>query len=381
MHLSKKGAFFFDMMINELIKFYEKRVPKGQAWEKDNVGLQIGSLSEPLKNILLCLELTEESLKFAINNNCNLIITHHPFLFTPLKNINVDDDKGKIISTVIKNGITVYSSHTNLDFTKGGVSFELAKQLKLKNLKFLTNFEKNRYKVIVFVPVSHLEIVSEAIFMAGGGVIGDYDKCSYRVNGKGTFKGNENTNPKIGTKQNFEVVDEVRLEVLVNQWDLDKVLTALKNSHPYEEPAYDIIPLANKNENHGAGVIGSYEEPLQIEEFFKLVKKELNLEAFKYTLGKSNVIKKVAVCGGSGSDLLSAAILQNADAFITADIKYHTFHDALGKITLIDAGHYETEIFGLKAIRKIIEEYISISNLEIEILEFLNTNPTKIFLI
>jgi len=191
--------------------------------------------------------------------------------------------------------------------------------------------------------------------MAGGGVIGDYDKCSYRVNGKGTFKGNENTNPKIGTKQNFEVVDEVRLEVLVNQWDLDKVLTALKNSHPYEEPAYDIIPLANKNENHGAGVIGSYEEPLQIEEFFKLVKKELNLEAFKYTLGKSNVIKKVPVCGGSGSDLLSAAILQNADAFITADIKYHTFHDALGKITLIDAGHYETEIFGLKAIRKIIE--------------------------
>ncbi len=379
MHLSKKGAFFFDMMINELIKFYENRVPKGTAWEKDNVGLQLGSLNEPLKNILLCLELTNDSLQFAIQNNCNLIVTHHPFLFTPLKNINLDKDNGKIISVAIKNGITVYSSHTNLDFTKGGVSFELAKRLKLQNLKFLSNFEKNRYKVVVFVPESHVEIVSEAIFTAGGGIIGEYEKCSYRVTGKGTFKGNENTNPAIGIKQNFEIIDEVKLEVVVNQWDLNKVLTALTNSHPYEEPAYDIIPLVNKNENHGAGVIGTLAEPLNIEDFFEFVKNELNLDAFRYTIGKENLIKKVAVCGGSGSDLLNDALSQNADVFITADIKYHTFHDAKGKITLIDAGHYETEIFGLNAIRNIIEEFFNRQNYKPEIFEFLNTNPIKFY--
>lgn len=367
------------MMINDLIKFYENRVPKGTAWEKDNVGLQIGSLNVPLKNIMLCLELTEDSLKSALHNNCNLIITHHPFLFTPLKNINLENENGKLISEAIKNGITVYSSHTNLDFVKGGVSFELAKKLKLQNLKFLSNFDKNRYKIAVFVPAETLDTVSKAMFESGGGIIGEYENCSFRVKGEGTFKGNENTNPTIGTKQIFENVNEIKLEVIVDQWNLNKVITALINSHPYEEPAYDIIPLANKNENHGAGVIGELAESLNIKDFFAYVKSNLNLDAFRYTLGSDKLIKKVAVCGGSGSDLLNEAIAKKADAFITADIKYHTFHDAKGKITLIDAGHYETEIFGLNAVRNIIEEYFNLNKYKTEIFEYLNTNPIKFY--
>ncbi|HPN37513.1 MAG TPA: Nif3-like dinuclear metal center hexameric protein [Melioribacteraceae bacterium] len=367
------------MMINDLIKYYENRVPKGMSWEKDNVGLQIGSLNKPFKNILVCLELTSDSLQFAINNNCNLIFTHHPFLFTPLKNINTDKDSGKIISLAIKNDITVYSSHTNLDFVKGGVSFELAKRLKLQNLKFLSNFEKNQYKISVFVPESYVEIVSKGIFEAGGGIIGDYENCSYRVKGEGTFKGNENTNPTIGTKQILEKVDEIKLEIIVNRWDLNKVIYSLKQTHPYEEPAYDIIPLENKNENHGAGVIGTLLQPINLNSFFELIKSELNLDGFRYTVGKDKPIERVAVCGGSGSDLLNEAILQKADAFITADIKYHTFHDAKGKITLIDAGHYETEIFGLNTIKNIIYNYFDEYSINTEVFEYFDTNPIKFY--
>ncbi len=366
-------------MIKDFIKFFENIVPKGAAWEKDNVGLQFGNPNDPIKNILVCLELNPQALKFAINNNCNFIITHHPFIFTPLKNINYNTESGKIIIEAIKNNITVYSAHTNLDFSKGGVSFQLAKKLKLTELKFLTNAENTRFKVSVFVPNEHVEKVSEAIFEAGGGIIGDYNKCSYRVNGKGTFEGNEHSNPTIGTKQNFETVDEIKLEVIANKWDLHKVINALIKSHPYEEPAYDIYPLLNKNENFGAGVIGYLDNPMNINDFFSYVKKELNLDAFKYTLGSKNIINKVAVCGGSGSELLNAAIEQNADAFITADIKYHTYHDAAGKITLIDAGHYETEIFGLDTIKNIINNYIKVSNEKFEIFDFLETNPIRFY--
>lgn len=379
MHLSKKGAFFFEIMIKDFIKFFENIVPKGAAWDNDNVGLQFGNPNEPIKNILVCLELNLQALKFAINNNCNFIITHHPFIFTPVKNINYNTNNGKIIIDALKNNITVYSAHTNLDFSKDGVSYQLAKKLKLTKLKFLSNADNTRFKVSVFVPTEYVEKVSEAIFEAGGGIIGDYEKCSYRVNGKGTFEGNENTNPTIGTKQNFEIVDEIKLEIILNKWDLHKVINALLKSHPYEEPAYDIYPLLNKNENFGAGVIGYLNNSMDINQFLAFVKTELNLDAFKYTIGSNNTIHKVAVCGGSGSDLLNTAIEQNADAFITADIKYHTFHDASGKITLIDAGHYETEIFGLNTIKNIINKYIKINNRHFEIFEFLETNPIRFY--
>ncbi len=380
MHLFQKGAFFFDMIINDLTKYYESWSPPGAAWEKDNVGLQVGNLNDCLKNIFLCLEVTKSSLEAAINKNCNLIITHHPLIFSPLKKLDTTSGLGEIVSLLIKNNITVYSSHTNLDFVKGGVSFELAKQLKLDKLKFLSNFEKNQYKLAVFIPSDNVEMVAEAIFTAGGGIIGEYKSCSFRSKGEGTFQGSSDSNPTIGTKEKFQTVNEIKLEAIVDQWKLNAVLSAMLKVHPYEEPAYDVYPLHNKNVNFGAGVIGSLQNEMTVDEFLYHVTDSLDIKTIKYCQGKSKAIKTVAVCGGSGADLISTAIKAGADSFITADIKYHAFHDAVDNILLVDAGHYETEIFGLRAIKRKLEEYINIKNGNVEIHFYEDsTNPAKFY--
>jgi dinuclear metal center YbgI/SA1388 family protein len=341
------------MIVHELIKYFETWAPKGASWENDNVGLQIGSTDTKIKNVLLSLELDENALNEAIKKKCNFIFTHHPFLFKPLSKIDISKDpKAKLIEKLIKNNITLYSAHTNLDFTKGGVSFELAKKLKLNDIKFLKLEKANQVKLIVFVPTEFVEKVSDAIFDAGGGVIGEYTKCSFRTNGSGTFEGSENANPALGEKKNFEKVEESKIEVLVNRWEISKVIRSMINSHPYEEPAFDVIPLENENVNYGFGVIGNLESSLTPERFLTHVCSTLKTKNVRFTKGTGAKIKIVAVCGGSGSRLVFDAISQNADAFVTADIKYHDFQDGENKILFIDAGHYETEILILNEVKK-----------------------------
>jgi len=369
------------MIAEELIKYLEDWAPPGAAWSQDNVGLQIGSRKTKVKNVFLCLELTEEAAEEAVKNHCNFIFTHHPLLFNPIKNLDFQkNSKAKLIEKVIKNNLVVYSAHTNLDFTKDGVSFELAKVLKLNNIRFLKLEEDNQFKLVVFVPENHVEKISEAIFEAGGGIIGEYDRCSFRTSGTGTFKGSEKSNPVVGKKNSFEYVNEVRLEVLVNSWSLKKVLSAMLKVHPYEEPAYDIYPLKNKNSNYGFGAVGELQKSLSTKEFLSHVCNSLKTENVRYAKGKSGKIKKVAVCGGSGTDLLSAAVAQKADAFITADIKYHTFQDGEDKILFIDAGHYETEVLVLNAVKMKIEKFINKQGESFEIVKFKrSTNPVKFF--
>ena len=235
MHFQIFGVHFFYMVVENIIKYIENWAPPGAAWEKDNVGLQVGSPKEKVKNIFLCLELTESALKESIKRNCNFIFTHHPFLFRPLKRLDLaSDPKSKIIEILIKNNITLYSAHTNLDFSKDGVSFELAKVLNLRNIQFLENENSNQYKLVVFVPKESVDKVSEALFETGAGVIGEYEKCSFSNYGVGTFTGSEKSNPKIGRKETFEKVEEIRLEVLVDSWKLNNVTRALKKTHPYE---------------------------------------------------------------------------------------------------------------------------------------------------
>lgn len=378
--LNIRSAFFLYMNVGELIKQIEDWAPPGAAWEKDNVGLQVGSRGDKLKNILLCLEFDEEVLKEAIKKKCNFIFTHHPLIFNPFKNLDFQKSKqAKLIQQLIKNNISLFSAHTNLDFTKDGVSFELAKTLKLKNIKFLELEEANQFKVVIFVPSTHVEELSETLFSVGGGVIGNYQNCSFRLNGIGTFKGDENSNPFLGKKGKTEKVEEVRLELIVDSWNLNKVINSIKISHPYEEPAYDIYPLKNKNTNYGAGAIGNLNKELTEKEFLNLVSTSLKIGRLKYCSGSGKKIKKVAVCGGSGSDLLSSAINLEANAFITADIKYHAYHDAAGKILLIDAGHYETEIVSLNIVKKKIENILR-NNDSVKIYKYTgNTNPVKFY--
>ncbi len=347
------------MTCNEIFKYLENWAPAEIAWQKDNVGLQVGSGSRKLKNIILCLEVDMKVIEQAIKKKCNVIISHHPLLFHPLKNVDVGRDRNSmLIEKLIKNNITLFSAHTNLDFTKDGVSFELAKTLKLQGIKFLTDISSNQFKLSVFVPEKSLQIVSNAIFNAGGGKIGEYSRCSFSTKGEGTFRGSEKSNPVIGKKNQDEKIEETKLEILVDPWNLKKVISAMLESHPYEEPAYDIYPLFNINMNAGAGAIGELKIAMDEKTFLNHVANSLKAKNLRFTKSKKGKIKKVAVCGGSGSDMLKAAIKEKADAFITADVKYHTFQDASGEILLIDAGHYETEIHSLNEVERRLNDFI-----------------------
>lgn len=379
MHFQNGVHFFLIIMYgSEIIKYLEEWAPPEVAWKNDNVGLQVGSKDVKIKNILIALDLNNKVLDLAIKKNCNFIFTHHPFIFTPLKNLDFQrDKKAKLIQQLIKHDITLYSAHTNLDFTKDGVSFELAKKLSLTQVDFLTNEENNQYKLVVFVPLDEVDTVADAIFSVGGGVIGEYSKCSAQMIGEGTFQGSDSTNPSIGKKGRYERVVEVRLEVLVNSWKLNSVINEMIRTHPYEEPAYDLYQLHNQNMNYGAGAIGYLNQSMSEKDFLSHVKKNLNADSLKFTNGKNRKIKKVAVCGGSGSDLLHDAISIGADAFITADVKYHTFQEAEKNILLIDAGHYETEVVILDLVKKKLDKSVRDN---VKVFKYSgSTNPIKFY--
>lgn len=369
------------MNAKDIIKFIENWAPPGAAWENDNVGLQVGSMKLGVSNILLSLELNENVLNEALKLKANFIFTHHPFLFKPLKKIQIDSDpKSRLIEKLIKNNITLFSAHTNLDFTKDGVSFELAKTLRLSELNFLVNEKDNQYKLAVFVPRTSLKTVADEMFRLGGGIIGEYDHCSFQSEGAGTFRGTELTNPTIGKKENLEIVDEVKLEVLVDAWKLNNIVSALKKVHPYEEPAFDIFSVKNENMNYGFGVIGKLAKSMSSKEFLSHVCKNLKTNDLRFAKGKNKRIKTVAVCGGSGADLLEPAIASGADAFVTADLKYHTFQDGEDRILFVDAGHYETEIHSLNEVKRKLDKFISIKGESVKVFKYSgSTNPVRFF--
>lgn len=380
MHFKQRSAFFFDMTVNEIIKYLEEWAPKGVAWNSDNVGLQVGNPETKIKNILLSLDLKDEVIENAVEENCNFILTHHPILYHPLKNLDFSHNRlSQMIEKLVKNNITLYSAHTNLDFSEHGVSHQLAKRLSLSNIKFLKNIAGNQFKLVVFVPLSSTNKVAEAIHKSGGGVIGKYSHCSFRTTGTGTFNGLEHSNPTIGKRGRIEYVEEERLEVLVDVWKLNPVIRAMKKVHPYEEVAYDIYPLQNENVNYGYGAIGELNKPMKIGDFLYFVSSKLKTRGLRYASGKAQKLKKVAVCGGSCSELVDEAIRQGADAFVTADLKYHTFQEADKKILLIDAGHYETEVPVLDEIKSRLELFLK-ENKKIKVLKYKgSTNPIIFF--
>jgi dinuclear metal center YbgI/SA1388 family protein len=376
MHFRKRSAFFFEMTGKNIIKYLEEWAPKGIAWGKDNVGLQIGNPETKIKNIILSLDLSDNVIKDAIENKCNLIITHHPVLYYPLKNLDFSKNPTALmIEKLIKNDITLYSAHTNLDFTKHGVSYQLAKKINLKQIRFLKKLSGNQIKLAVFVPLSNLNKVAEAVHLAGGGIIGEYSKCSFRTTGTGTFKASQESNPSIGSQGNLEYVEEVKLEVLVDEWKLNRVIQAIKEVHPYEEVAYDIYALKNENANYGMGAIGRLETAMSTREFLHFISSKLKITNFRFTKGRNKKIQFVAVCGGSCGELIDEALRHNADVFITADLKYHSFRDAEGKILLIDAGHYETEIPVLDEVQKRLKTFLN-KDEKIRVIKFKgSTNP------
>jgi len=348
------------MNCNDIIKYLENWAPKEIAWEKDNTGLQIGSPERRIKNIMLSLDLNENVIDQAIKKKCNFIFTHHPLLFKPLQRIDTSvNSTSLLVEKLIKNDITLYSAHTNLDFTKDGVSFQLAKKLKLHDINFLTNLSDKQIKLVVFVPEDKLDIVSDAIHKSGGGIVGGDFNCSYIVAKTSTFKKSDKSNQTVNNKSKHNFVNEIRLEVLVNKWKLDNVIRAMKLALSYGEVSYDLYPLKNTDMNYGLGAIGVLSNPMNKKEFLNHVINCLRIKNFRYSNGTNKKINVVAVCGGSCSDYLHEALKSGADAFITADVKYHSFLEAEGKILFIDAGHYETEIHCLDEVHRRLAGLIS----------------------
>ena len=333
------------MKIKDITKIIEDFAPLGLQESYDNAGLIIGNSNSNATGALLTIDITEEVVDEAIEKGYNLIISHHPIIFGGLKKITGRNYVERIVIKAIKNDIAIYSAHTNIDNVKNGVNGKICELLNLQNTKILSPANGNLKKLITFIPSEHAAKVREAVFSAGAGTIGNYDRCSFNSNGEGTFRGNENTNPYVGNVGETHFEQEVKFETIFPSHIQGKVINALLNAHPYEEVAYDIYSLDNNNTEIGAGMIGILNEEISEEEFLKTLKSTFNLDIIRHTKLFGKPIKKVAVCGGSGDFLLNTAIAKGADIFISGDFKYHRFFDAENNIIIADIGHFESEQF------------------------------------
>lgn len=327
---------------SEIFKEIEELAPKNKAYDWDNVGLQIGSYQKKSKKIMITLDVLETVADEAIAKEVDLIIAHHPLLFKPLKQIDFQTPEGRIISKLIRHDIHVYAAHTNLDVVEHGVNDMLADQLELKHTKPLVALGNEKlYKYAVYVPLSHKDKLKKALGDAGAGHIGDYSHCSFQVEGIGSFKPLEGADPYIGEVDEIAEVDEVKIEVIVPESKLETVISSAANAHPYEEPAFDIIPMKNQGEVYGLGRIGDVSETETLEQYVKSVKAKLGLSDVRAVGDLKQPIKKAAVVGGSGEKFIYDAKKQGADVLITGDMTFHTAQAAwqMG-LAVIDAGHY-----------------------------------------
>jgi dinuclear metal center YbgI/SA1388 family protein len=364
------------LSVKELIQPIEQIAPLALQESYDNAGIQVGTYQHMVNNALIAFDMTEEVLDEAIAIGAKLIITHHPLIFKDLKKIAESNSTERIIKKAILHDIVIYAAHTNFDNCYEGLNFSFAHRIGLTNIKILAPLKDKLLKFVVFVPLEHVEKVREAIFSAGAGFIGNYDKCSYNLEGFGTFRANEKAQPFVGEINSFHQEKEMRIEVILPIYLLNKVLHAMKSAHPYEEPAYDIYPLQNSYDRAGAGIIGEFEESIPVLDFFKLLKNNLDLQLIKHTAIVKEKIKKVAYCGGSGSFLLKNAISQGADVFISGDFKYHQYFETENKIIIADIGHYESEIFSCQIFYDVIKK--NFPNFAVH-LSKVNTNPINYY--
>ena len=333
------------MLIQEIINSIETFAPLSLQESYDNSGLICGNTSAEAKGALLTLDCTEAIVDEAIKQKCNLIIAHHPIVFTGLKKITGRTYVERVLIKAIKNDIAIYAAHTNLDSVENGVNKMICDKLRLQNCRILAPKQGLLKKLITFCPVEKAEYVRTALFAAGAGHIGNYDECSFNSEGLGTFKANKGAQPYVGKIGKQQKESEQKIETILPAHLEKKVLKALVEAHPYEEVAYDIFPLTNLHKNIGSGMVGELKKGLSEKAFLDQLKKLMKTESIRYTnlLGKK--VKKVAVCGGSGGFLLADAIAAGADVFVTADFKYHQFFDADNKLVIADIGHYESEQF------------------------------------
>lgn len=344
------------MLIKEITNYLEELAPLSTQESYDNSGFICGDKSWTLTNALISLDCIEATVDEAIEKGCNLIISHHPIVFSGLKSLTGKTYIERTVIKAIKNDIAIYAIHTNLDNYHLGVNYKIGELLNIKNPTILNPKKNNLQKLSVFVPDTHKQEVLDVLFNSGAGSIGNYSDCSFSINGEGSFKANEDANPFVGAKNKRHLEKESKIEVIIPKHLNQKIISDMLTVHPYESVAYDLISLENYNSNLGSGMYGELENEIDTELFLKLIKKAFKTGCIKHTNIHKKKIKTIAWCGGSGSFLLNSAKRINADIFITGDFKYHEFFDAENEIIIADVGHFESEQFTIELIQEILSK-------------------------
>lgn len=345
--------------INEVIHYLETFAPPAYQENYDNSGLITGDASASVKGILISLDCTEDIVDEAIARDCNLIISHHPILFKPIKRITGATYVERTLLRAIKHDIALYAIHTNLDHIHEGVNKKIADRLGLQHTRILLPRPQTLAKLVFFVPKEHTTRVLDELYAAGAGQIGKYDRCSFVVDGTGSFRPKAGASPHIGEVGQQEFVAEDRVEIVFPSFLEPNLIKSLKRVHPYEEVAHYITALTNENQDVGAGLIGTLPEAMEPKTFLDSLKVNMELKFLRHTSLLPNPIKQVAVCGGAGSFLIPHALRNGADAFVTADLKYHDFFEADGRMLIADIGHYESEVFTIDLLQEVLTKKFS----------------------
>ncbi|KOS07970.1 NGG1p interacting factor NIF3 [Flavobacterium akiainvivens] len=364
------------MKIKDITAILEQMAPLAYAEDFDNVGLLTGSADTEVTGILVCHDALEDVISEAIAKGCNLVVCFHPILFSGLKKITGKNYVERAVIKAIKNDVALYAVHTALDNHRQGVNKIFADALGLDNTKILVPKEGFIRKLVTYtVPENHLKL-RNALFDAGAGSIGNYENCSFNSRGTGTYQGNEFSDPQIGQQGEFMESEEIKVEVTFEKHLENKILKALFENHIYEEVAYEVYTLTNSHQNIGLGMVGSLPEALNEADFLQLVKDKMQAGGIRHSGFIGKKIQKVAVLGGSGSFAIKNAIAAGADAYLTADLKYHQFYEAEGKLLLADIGHYESERYTADYMAQFIAgKTTAITVLVAET----DTNPVKYF--
>lgn len=363
------------MRLHEIIQALEKLAPPSLQESYDNSGLLTGDPSMQVSGILVSLDCTESILEEAISHQCNVIVCHHPVIFSGLKSLTGRNYVERTVIKAIRNDIAIYAIHTNLDNVGAGVNARFAQQLGLINTRALDPLPGKLRMLVTYAPGDVAEKVRDELFAAGAGHISDYDECSFSIPGTGTFRPLPGADPSTGEILERHSGTEERIEVIYEDWKEKSILSNLFRTHPYEEVAYNVYRLENTHRVHGAGLVGELPEPLHTVDFLNLLKSRMKADCVRHTHW-DRPVKKVAVCGGSGSFLLPTAIRAEADAFVSADFKYHQFFDADGKILIADIGHFESEQFTINLLGDYLRE--KFTNFAVRLTE-LSTNPINYF--
>ena len=364
------------MLIKDITNFLQTVAPPSLQEDYDNAGLITGNLNTSCTGIIISLDCTEEIVYEAISKNCNLIVAHHPIIFKGLKKINGNSYVERTIINAIKNDIAIYAIHTNLDNVITGVNGKIAEMIGLNNVRILSPKKDILQKLAVFVPAEYEAKLSEALFAAGAGNIGNYSECSFKSPGTSTYTPGENADPFSGKMGERSIDDEVKVEVIFPVWLQQKIIQAMKDNHPYEEVAHDIYELKNHFQEVGSGLIGELKEPINEKDLFQQLKRVFNLRLIKHTALLDRPCKKIAICGGAGSFLINMAKAAGADVYITSDLKYHEFFDADKQMVLADIGHFESEQFTIDLLFDLLSnKFPNFAILKTGV----NTNPVHYF--